>query len=132
MSKPNNTPQDENKLIAERREKLATIREQGVAFPNDVERNDYAADLQSQFSEQSKEELENLGHQVSVAGRVMAKRGPFMVLQDTSGTIQLYASKDAQKALKATTGLWDIGDIVSVKAPALCGFNRQPRCARYL
>ena len=115
MSKPNNTPQDENKLIAERREKLATIREQGVAFPNDVERNDYAADLQSQFSEQSKEELENLAHQVSVAGRVMAKRGPFMVLQDTSGTIQLYASKDAQKALKATTGLWDIGDIVSVK-----------------
>ena len=114
MNKPA-TPQDENKLIAERREKLKKLREQGTAFPNDVERNDYAADLQKQFAEQTKEALENLGHQVSVAGRVMAKRGPFMVLQDTTGTIQLYASKDAQKALKASTGLWDIGDIVTVK-----------------
>ena len=115
MSKQANTPQDENKLIAERREKLANIREQGVAFPNDVEREHYAADLQREFTEQSKEALEALGHVVSVAGRVMAKRGPFMVLQDVSGTIQLYASKEAQKTLKATTGLWDIGDIVTVK-----------------
>ena len=107
-------PQDENKLIAERREKLANIRQQGIAFPNAVRREHTAAALQAEFAEQTKDELETLNHKVSVAGRVMAKRGPFMVLQDVSGRIQLYASKDAQKHLKATSGLWDIGDIVNV------------------
>ncbi len=109
-----NEVKDENKLIAERREKLAAIREQGVAFPNDVTRENNAADLQAEFGEKTKDELETLDHKVSVAGRVMAKRGPFMVLQDVTGRIQLYASKDAQKTLKATCGLWDIGDIVNV------------------
>ncbi len=109
-----NEVKDENKLIAERREKLAAIREQGVAFPNDVTREDTAADLQAEFGDKTKEELEALDHQVSVAGRVMAKRGPFMVLQDVTGRIQLYASKAAQNQLKETCGLWDIGDIVNV------------------
>lgn len=109
-----NEVKDENKLIAERREKLAVIREQGIAFPNDVTREDTAADLQAEFGEKTKDELETLDHKVSVAGRVMAKRGPFMVLQDVTGRVQLYASKDAQKQLKATCGLWDIGDIVNV------------------
>ncbi len=110
----NNESKDENKLIAERREKLGAIREQGIAFPNAVTREHKAADLQNQFGDKSKEELEALDHKVSVAGRIMAKRGPFLVLQDVSGQIQLYASKDAQKILKETSGLWDIGDIVNV------------------
>ena len=105
---------EENKLIAERREKLATIREQGIAFPNDVTREHKAADLQAEFGEKTKAELEELDHKVSVAGRVMAKRGPFMVLQDVTGRVQLYASKGAQNQLKETCGLWDIGDIVNV------------------
>lgn len=111
----NEQQQDENKLIAERREKLANIREQGIAFPNQVTRENTASALEAEFGDKTKAELEELDHSVSVAGRVMAKRGPFMVLQDDSGRIQLYASKEAQKQLKATTGLWDIGDIVSVK-----------------
>ena len=110
----NDQVQDENRLIAERREKLAAIREQGIAFPNQVDRKHYAADLQDEFGDKTKEELETLNHSVSVAGRIMAKRGPFMVLQDVSGRIQLYASKEAQKALKQSSGLWDIGDIVFV------------------
>lgn len=109
-----NEVKDENKLIAERREKLANIREQGIAFPNDVTRENTAADLQAEFGEKTKDELEALDHKVSVAGRVMAKRGPFMVLQDVTGRIQLYASKGAQNELKETCGLWDIGDIVNV------------------
>lgn len=116
MSKENSNEQaqDENRLIAERREKLASIRKLGVAFPNDVKREHKASDLQTEFGEKTKAELEELDHKVSVAGRVMAKRGPFMVLQDVSGQIQLYASKDAQKTLKESTGLWDLGDIVNV------------------
>jgi lysyl-tRNA synthetase class 2 len=51
-------PQDENQIIAERREKLAGIRALGQAFPNDFERTDYAADLHSGHSEVTKEDLE--------------------------------------------------------------------------
>lgn len=107
--------QEENKLIAERREKLAAIREKGQAFPNAFRREDYAQRLQDQFGDHSKEELEHLGQVVSVAGRIMAKRGPFMVLQDMSGQIQLYADKAAQKAIRENWGVWDIGDIVGVR-----------------
>ncbi|MBX2859219.1 MAG: lysine--tRNA ligase [Cellvibrionaceae bacterium] len=116
MSNTNNqAPQDENKLIAERRGKLAAIREKGGAFPNSFRRSDYAEDLQREFADKSKEELQALNHQVAVAGRVMAKRGPFMVLQDMSGRIQLYADKPSQNHIKDTWGVWDIGDIVGVK-----------------
>ncbi len=117
MSDKNNTPQapDENKLIAERRGKLANIRERGNAFPNQFRRTHMADELQQAHGEKTKEALEELGFVSAVAGRVMAKRGPFMVLQDVSGRIQVYADKTAQKAMKANDGAWDIGDIVGVK-----------------
>lgn len=115
MSKEQAQPVDENKLIAERRNKLAAIREKGQAFPNEFRREDFANKLQEEFAEQSKEELETLGHQTSVAGRIMAKRGPFMVLQDVSGTIQLYADKTTQKDIRDRWGHWDVGDLVGVR-----------------
>ena len=49
--------QEENKLIAQRKEKLAAVREQGNAFPNDFRRDSYCADLQKQYADKSKEEL---------------------------------------------------------------------------
>ncbi|MBQ0798906.1 MAG: lysine--tRNA ligase [Porticoccaceae bacterium] len=110
----NNQVQEENKLIAERRSKLANIREKGNAFPNEFRRDDFAQKLQDDFGDKSKAELEALNHQVSVAGRVMAKRGPFMVLQDMSGRVQLYADKTTQNDIKEKWGQWDIGDLVGV------------------
>ncbi len=114
-AQPDAQAHDENKLIAERRQKLSAIREKGNAFPNDFRRGDKSVDLQAQFGEKTKEELEALNHVVSVAGRIMAKRGPFMVVQDGEGSIQLYADKAAQEVIKDKWGLWDIGDIVGVK-----------------
>ncbi|OOE42683.1 lysine--tRNA ligase [Salinivibrio kushneri] len=107
---------DENKLIAERRAKLTHIRENCKAngHPNDFRREHLAADLQAEFGEKEKAELETLDHKVTIAGRIMAKRGPFMVVQDVSGRIQAYASKDVQKALKAEYQGLDIGDIIGV------------------
>jgi lysyl-tRNA synthetase class 2 len=87
---------DENKLIAERRARLAVLRERGQAFPNGFRRDDLALQLEEDFGARTKEELEALGHKVSVAGRIMARRGPFMVLQDMSGRIQLYADNSGQ------------------------------------
>ena len=110
----NNPAQDENRLIAERREKLGAIRENGCAFPNDWNREHRAEDLHLACSAKTKEELENLNMQVSVAGRIMARRGPFMVLQDGSGRIQAYADKTVQNDIRERWGQWDIGDIVGV------------------
>jgi lysyl-tRNA synthetase, class II len=108
--------QDENKLIAQRREKLAAIREQRVAFPNDFKREDQSADLIEKFDSKDKEELEALAQQVSVAGRIIRMRGPFTVIQDGSGQVQLYLnnklfSEQQAEELKAL----DLGDIIGVE-----------------
>ena len=108
--------QDENKLIAERRAKLNHIRSQCAAngHPNDFRREHLAADLQAEFGEHTKEALESLDHQVTIAGRIMAKRGPFLVIQDASGTIQAYADKATQTQLKEQYQGLDMGDIIGV------------------
>ena len=113
MSKELN--QDENKLIAERRAKLEVIREQASnanisSFPNDFRRKNLADDLQKKYSNKLKEELEISGHEVSVAGRLIRNRGAFMVVQDMSGTIQLYVTKEARPFAKNL----DLGDIVGI------------------
>ncbi len=109
--------QDENKLIAERRAKLDKIRENCKAngHPNDFRREHLAADLQAAFGEKTKEELEQENNIVAIAGRVMAKRGPFLSVSDVSGRIQAYAAKDVQKVLKEQYNGLDIGDIIGVK-----------------
>ena len=107
---------DENKLIAERRAKLNHIRQNCKAngHPNDFRREHLANTLQQQYSEKSKEELEELGFQTRIAGRVLAKRGPFLVVQDVSGKIQAYADKATQNMLKEQYQGLDIGDIIGV------------------
>ena len=107
---------DENKLIAERRAKLSAIREtcRANGFPNSFRRENYADELQQQFGELDKETLIEQDNQVSIAGRIMAKRGPFLLLQDMTGRIQAYADKETQKDIKARYGSLDIGDIIGV------------------
>jgi lysyl-tRNA synthetase class 2 len=111
--------QDENQIIAERRAKLAAIRETGVAFPNDFERHDYAGKLAAAHGEKSKEALEAEAVQVQLAGRMMLKRvmgkASFATLQDMSGRIQVYVSNDltgteSHDAFKH----WDLGDFLGV------------------
>ena len=101
---------DENKLIAERRAKLAQLRTEGNPFPNDFRPEHKAEVLQQEFGAASKEELESLAKSVSVAGRIVRNRGAFMVLQDGSGQIQLYVTKEAREFVKTL----DLGDIVGV------------------
>ena len=102
---------DENKLIAERRKKLDGLRaEQGSPYPNNFNPKNKADSLQQGFGEQSKEQLESLNKVVSVAGRIIRNRGAFIVLQDSSGHIQLYVTKLARPFAKSL----DLGDIVGV------------------
>jgi len=107
----NDAPQDENKLIAERRAKLAELRAQGNPFPNDFRPQNKAQSLQQEFGEETKEALESKALVVSVAGRIIRNRGAFMVVQDGSGQIQLYVTKEARPFAKSL----DLGDIVGVE-----------------
>ncbi len=112
--------QDENRLIAERRAKLAKLREAGVAYPNDFVPDARAADLHRQYGEQEQQTLADAGVQVKVAGRMMLKRvmgkASFATVQDSSGRIQIYLERgtlgeDVYAAFKQ----WDIGDIIAIE-----------------
>ena len=113
--------QDENKLIAQRRDKLAELRDQGIAFPNDFRRNTVAGELHAEYGEKTTEELEELGVRVSVAGRMMSRRimgkASFAHLQDMSGRIQLFVQRDnLPEGLYAEFKKgWDLGDIAGAE-----------------
>src|SRR6202795_2268053 len=110
-------PQDENQIIAERRAKLAELRKLGNAFPNDFLREHLASDLHRDFGAQANEEIESKAVKVSVAGRMMLKRvmgkASFATLQDMSGRIQLYVTRDALgEAVYEAFKHYDLGDIL--------------------
>jgi lysyl-tRNA synthetase class 2 len=127
MSEPQATApvQDENQLIAERREKLKAIRQRqadgkGPAFPNDFKPGDRAADLFAAHAGQTPEGLLDQGSRAKVAGRMMLKRvmgkASFATLQDSSGRIQIYVKRDevGEEAYEAFKH-WDLGDIVAAE-----------------
>jgi lysyl-tRNA synthetase, class II len=111
---------DDNALIAERRAKLADARSRGIAFPNDFKPKDRAAELARKHGHLDNGALEPLQVAVTVAGRLMLKRvmgkASFATLQDASGRIQLFATRDAlgEEAYEAFKHL-DLGDIVGAE-----------------
>jgi lysyl-tRNA synthetase class 2 len=114
---PHAQHEEENKLIAQRKDKLAALRQdQPVAFPNDFRRDSLAGELQKQYVDKTKEELEAAGIKVKVAGRIMLNRGAFMVIQDSSGRIQVYVDRKTLPAetLEAVKS-WDLGDIIAAE-----------------
>ena len=123
-------PQDENQLVAERRDKLKAIRAaqaegKGVAFPNDYKPTDHAEKLFAAHGEKTAEDLVALNATAKVAGRMMLKRvmgkASFATLQDASfgpsqGRIQIYVARDEiGEELYAQFKHWDLGDIVAAE-----------------
>ncbi len=109
-------PGDENHLIAERRAKLAKLRERGNPFPNDFRRNALSNDLLCAYGEKSTEALEADPIRVSVAGRMRAKRvmgkASFARLEDSSGSIQLFLQQQALGGVYDEFKGWDVGDVI--------------------
>lgn len=116
---------DDNQLIAERREKLKALRAgqaegRGVAFPNDFKPADRADALLAAHGETAAETLEATPVAASVGGRMMLKRvmgkASFATLQDATGRIQLYVTRDALgEEAYADFKKWDLGDIVGAE-----------------
>ena len=108
---------DENKLIAERRGKLDSLREAGNAYPNDFRRNALAGQLHQTFDTHDDEVLRDEHIKVSVAGRMMRKnvmgKASFVGVQDRSGVIQLRLERDRlPEGVYQAFKKWDVGDIV--------------------
>lgn len=106
---------EENRLIAQRREKLNAIREVRNAYPDSFRREDYAGKLQELYKDASKEELIEANHPACIAGRVMLNRGAFMVIQDMTGRIQAYVDRKTLPAeVLAEIKTLDLGDIIGI------------------
>lgn len=112
-----------NDQMQVRRDKMGQAREMGIdPFGDKFPRTHLAAELQDKYGEFTKEELEEQEseeNQVTIAGRMMTKRGKgkagFAHIQDVSGQIQLYVRQDeiGEEAYELYKNI-DLGDIVGV------------------
>ena len=98
MSDSKTLPQDENRLIAERRAKLGKASSEWTGLPNDFRREHYCGELVGKLGAMEKDALEAEGLRASVAGRVMLNRGAFIVIQDMTGRLQLYVNRKTLSA----------------------------------
>ncbi|WP_079707654.1 lysine--tRNA ligase [Paraliobacillus ryukyuensis] len=109
-----------NEHMRVRRDKLQAFREKGLdPFGDKFERTHLATEIVEVYDQYTKEELEEKAITVTVAGRIMTKRGKgkagFSHIQDLSGQIQLYVRKDkiGEEAYEFFNAA-DLGDIVGV------------------
>lgn len=114
----------EQELTSERdvrREKLAQLRKEGVAFPNDFRRNSTADCLCARYADCEAATLQAENVQVAIAGRVMSRRimgkAAFLVLQDCGGKIQVYAAQSSlgEELYQQHIKRCDLGDIIGVE-----------------
>lgn len=111
---------DDNEQIAQRRTKLAALRNQGNAFPNDFRRDTLADALHALYNEETAEVLHAKNITVKLAGRMLTRRvmgkASFAHLQDMSGKIQVYVRQnDLPEGMYTAFLDWDLGDILGVE-----------------
>ena len=116
----NEIEQDENRLIALRREKLNELRKEGNAFPNDFRRNVLNAELAAEYAETDSDILKAGTRRVKIAGRLMTKRvmgkASFATIRDMSGDMQLYVKRDdLAEGVYPAFKRWDLGDIIAAE-----------------
>jgi lysyl-tRNA synthetase class 2 len=110
-----------NELLTIRRNKLDELRSLGIdPFGSKYERTHSAKDVLDAYEAKTKEELDAEPAEVSLAGRIMQKRGmgkaSFAHLQDITGKIQIYVREDTVGDNKYKAfDLLDLGDMVGVK-----------------
>ncbi|WP_019914445.1 lysine--tRNA ligase [Paenibacillus sp. HW567] len=121
MNTVDNTENELSELLTIRRGKLDELRALGIdPFGKKYERTTGAGDIMSKYDGQTKEELDELDLEVSIAGRIMAKRvmgkASFAHIQDLSGKIQIYVRQDSiSEAQYAAFNVLDLGDIIGVR-----------------
>ncbi|MFA6037593.1 MAG: lysine--tRNA ligase [Legionellales bacterium] len=100
--------------------KLAQLRAQGQAYPNDFKREHLAQDLHDAYQEKDAAFFESHPVAVKLAGRIMTRRmmgkASFVHIQDMSGQMQLYIKQETlPQDLYEQFKTWDLGDIIGVE-----------------
>ena len=114
VNQNNEQQQDLKQILQVRRDKLKALQQAGMD-PFEITKFDV-----THHAQQIRDSFDALeGQTVSIAGRLMSKRGmgkvSFCDLQDKSGRIQLYARKDEMDEEEYNRfRKYDIGDIVGV------------------
>ena len=108
-----------SKVQKDRKIKLEKLRSQGFDYPNDFEKKYNISYLVEKFGNLSKDELEKKNQIATNAGRVVLKREMgkvvFITIEDFSGRIQAYFSKNnLEERLEEVKDL-DLGDIVGIE-----------------
>lgn len=113
--------EETNALIEQRRSKLAALRQEGHAFPNDFRRDVMAGELLAEYGDTENEEFEANPVRVKIAGRMMSRRvmgkNSFAHIRDMSGQIQLFVARDdlPEGFYNQSFKKWDIGDIIGAE-----------------
>ena len=108
-------------LIKLRHEKLEDLREKGIApYINRFKVDTVIQDLADEFTEETKEQLDEKDHKCVAAGRIMTRRKhgktTFVNIQDSTGQIQVFINKNALgEEAYDLFGKFDIGDIVGIE-----------------
>ncbi len=121
-SNPGESKPEENKLIAERRAKLAELRVAAAAagvpaFPNDYRRDVLASLLTAEYAAKPALWFESNPVRLHVAGRMMSRsdmgKSSFAKLQDRTGRIQIFLQRDALGEAYQAFKKYDVGDILA-------------------
>ncbi|WP_240628647.1 lysine--tRNA ligase [Bacillus salacetis] len=109
-----------NDQLRVRREKMDTLRQKGLdPFGKRFDRSHTSQEIKEQFDSFTKEELEEKEASVTLAGRIMTKRGKgkagFAHIQDLAGQVQIYVRKDAVGDDEYEVfNTADLGDLIGV------------------
>ena len=112
------TDVDESEVLQVRRAKLSNLRENGFNFPNNFKPQNLAGRILDDYTDSSKEDLQEHQVTVSVAGRIVLRRvmgkASFIHIQDVSGRIQAYVKANDIGDTYDDFKNWDLGDIVGL------------------
>ena len=110
---------DLSKVQKDREAKLDKLRASGFNYPNDFEKKYEISHLINNFGNLSKEDLEKKNIDACNAGRVVLKREMgkvvFMTIEDFSGRIQAYFSKNNLEERLEEIKDFDLGDIIGIE-----------------
>ena len=110
---------DLSKVQKDREAKLKKLRASGFNYPNDFEKKYEISHLINKFGNLSKEDLEKKNVDACNAGRVVLKREMgkvvFMTIEDFSGRIQAYFSKNNLDERLEEIKDFDLGDIIGIE-----------------
>ncbi len=116
---------EERDIRINRQRKMEEWLDSSEGYTNSFRRDNSAVELHEKYEDIDKSKLEDLSHEASVCGRVMFKRvmgkASFITIQDTSGQIQCYLTKEklGEQKYATTLSLLDVGDIVGVEGTVM-------------